>query len=180
MLYSVPKDKLSEIEIVPFRENMKQLIFEYKDEIEETKYSYESTKPNILFKTCVKTFKDDILKCLIMAFVFSGVEFLNAGLLYWTLHAFDAKNQEGMSQIQWSKIGLLLSAIVFTRILNTLLNANLWFIMDNLIGVKLVNILKCLILEKSLNKAISREKQFTAGEILNLTNSDINKVNQLA
>jgi len=37
-----------------------------------------------------------------------------------------------------------------------------------------------LILEKSLHKAISRDKQFSAGEILNLTNSDISKVNSLA
>ena len=180
MLYSVPKDKSSEVEIVFFRENMQSLLEEYKDKIEETKYCEESKKPNILFKACVKTFKKDIFRCLIMSLVFSIVAYFSAGLLYWTLHAFDAKNEEGNSQIEWTRVFMLLAAIVVTRILNTLLNANLWFIMDNLIGVKLVNILKCLILEKSLDKAISREKQFSTGEILNLTNSDINKVETLA
>jgi len=56
--------------------------------------------------------------------------------LYWTLHAFDAKNDSGEKKVDWFKVSMLLFAIVFTRILNTLLSANLWFIMDNLIGVK--------------------------------------------
>ena len=97
-----------------------------------------------------------------------------------SLHAFSDKGADGTSGIDVWKCSYCLGGIIFVKLANTLMNANLYFFMDNLIGVKVVYIIRCFLLDKALKKPIARDKEFSIGEISNMNNSDISKISYLA
>jgi len=102
------------------------------------------------------------------------MEYLGTFLMFFTLNAFKEE------QVNYVKIWSLLAAIVTSRVINTMLSSWLWFVIDNLIGVKVLYSLNVILLKTSLKKCFQRDKEFTVGEVMNLNTTDINRITSLA
>ena len=108
------------------------------------------------------------------------MEYLNALLLNLSLKAFSESDSEGKQSLNVLRCTYCLTGIIAVKLVNTIVNSNLYFFMDNLIGVKVVYVLRCYLLVKSLKKPLARDKEFTIGEISNMNNSDLSKLGDLA
>ena len=108
------------------------------------------------------------------------MNYASAGLLNLCLHAFSDRNSEGKVEIDVWRCVYCLIGILAVKIAANLMEANLWFFLDNLIGVKIVYMIKCFLFDKALKKPIGRDKEFGIGEITNMNDSDIKQLSEVA
>ena len=174
MLYQLPERNKCENEVVLFRNNIKKVRLELHDKIEQTRYLEDSKKPNILQKAMFRTYKCEVIMCIFLLQIFTVMEYVSTFLMYFTLNAFKEE------PINLVKIWQLLGSIILSRIFNTMLSAWLWFVIDNLIGIKILYSQNCILLDTSLKKCFQRDKEFTVGEVMNQNTTDINKITSLA
>jgi ABC-type multidrug transport system fused ATPase/permease subunit len=114
-----------------------------------------------------------------MSLFFSAFEYANTGLMFLVLGAFKSA-EDNKTPIDYQQVWLLFGAMIIVRIINNIVASNYQFFIDNIIGVKLVMILRCQLFAKALKKPVQRDKEFTVGEILNMNSSDVIRVQDFA
>jgi ABC-type multidrug transport system fused ATPase/permease subunit len=180
MIYQVQESRSSQNEVPKFRENFDRILADKTPQILAAKYLDDTHKPNVLLRAVFKSYKWDIFVCLLFCMMYSIIEYGNTLLINLTLHAFSDIDASGEVHINYWRCSYCLLAILVLKPTQTVLNSNVNFFMDNLIGVRLVVVIRCFLFEKALRKPISRDKEFSIGEISNMNNSDIHKVTQVA
>ena len=180
MVFRVQEKRDCAEEIKVFAKNFSACVAANKKEILACKLNDESEKPNILMKVLITTFKCDIMIAFLFLLVMSAMEYVSAFLLNFCLKAFSQKNALGESDINIWYCIYSLAGILVVKIINSIMGSNLWFFLDNLIGVKIVYMIKCFLFQKALNKPIGRDKEFGIGEISNMNDSDVKKITDVA
>ena len=111
-----------------------------------------------------------------MSLIFSSCKYVNTIILYKSLDAFSS--DDGKIVIDWNQIAILLSTLVVSKIFLSIFDTQLGFQLG-ILGMKIKNCLCSMILTKALKKSILREKEFTVGQMINLTSADAQKFSSI-
>lgn len=175
MIYKLPSNMKLEQEMTTMENNFEEMKNKYSTKIEQTKYDDINKKPHVLLRTFWKTYKFDILLCLLLTFIEMGSNYVGTGLYYKTIQSTKDKDEQGVAFFNVYKVAFWILLIAVNRFLSDLLNNNIWLLKDNLIGARLRCILKALIFNKATKKGVLRDQEYGVGEIMNLTDSDVGK-----
>lgn len=142
------KDKIENV-LKAFTKNWQKLETEYKKETEEK--TFDLKKPNFLGKCIMRTYACQFFVCLIMSLIFSSCQYINTIILYQALESMKNNadpNDPTKIVIDWKEMGILLGALVASKILLSVFNTKLNFELS-LYGMQIKNVLCSMIMTKS-------------------------------
>jgi ABC-type multidrug transport system fused ATPase/permease subunit len=174
MHYKLPEHQKISVLYKKFDSNWSKIYAANKQTILTSRY--ELKKPNIIYKALWSTYQCKLFVCFLMSFIFSAAQYVNSYLLYQSLKAFkkSGTDAEGNIIVPWEEVGVLMACLIISKILLAIFDTQLGY-QVNLLGVNIRNVLCSMVMQKSLRKSVSREREYTSSDMLNLTGSDAQK-----